>query len=99
MAINPQMLDKGLEFKGRMMTLTVARISQPHLDVLATELEAQMRRSAAFLAGLPLLLELTHEQIELNGVVALLRRHGLFPVAVYRPTRCRRKPRVMQAWV
>ena len=86
MAINPQMLDKGLEFKGRMMTLTVARVSQPHLDILATELESQLRRSGAFLAGMPLLLELANEQIDLNGLVTLFRRHGLAPVAVYRPT-------------
>lgn len=86
MAINPQMLDKGLEFKGRMMTLTVARVSQPHLDILAGELEGQLKRSAAFLMGMPLLLELASELIDLNGLVTLLRRHGLTPVAVYRPT-------------
>jgi septum site-determining protein MinC len=86
MAINPQMLDKGLEFKGRMMTLTVARVTQPHLDILATQLEAQLARSPGFFAGLPLLLELADEQISLGGVIGLLRQHGLTPVAVYRPS-------------
>jgi septum site-determining protein MinC len=86
MAINPQMLDKGLEFKGRMMTLTVARVTQPHLDILANQLESQLSRSPGFFAGLPLLLELADEQISLEGVVSLLRRHGLTPVAVYRPS-------------
>src|SRR5688572_2717296 len=86
MAINPQMLDKGLEFKGRMMTLTVARVSQPHLDILATQLEAQLARSPGFFSGLPLLLELADEQVRLDGVVGLLRKHGLTPVAVYRPS-------------
>lgn len=86
MAINPQMLDKGLEFKGRMMTLTVARITQPHLDILANQLESQLARSPGFFAGLPLLLELADDQVSLEGVVTLLRRHGLTPVAVYRPS-------------
>lgn len=86
MAIHPQTLDKGLEFKGRMMTLTVARVTQPHLDVLAAQLEGQLSRSAGFFAGLPLLLELTDDQIGLDGVVGLLRKHGLMPVAVYRPS-------------
>lgn len=86
MAVNPHMLDQGLEFKGRMMTLTVARVSQPHLDILATELESQLRRSGAFLAGLPLLLELASDEIDLSGLVTLFRRNGLMPVAVYRPT-------------
>jgi septum site-determining protein MinC len=86
MAINPQVLDKGLEFKGRMMTLTVVRVSQPHLDILAGQLEAQLARSPGFFAGLPLLLELADEAISLDGVVALMRRHGLTPVAVYRPS-------------
>ncbi len=86
MAINPKMLDKGLEFKGRMMTLTVARVTQPHLDILATQLEAQLARSPGFFAGLPLLLELADEAIDLAAVVQLLRKHGLTPVGVYRPT-------------
>ncbi|MGH8453651.1 MAG: septum site-determining protein MinC, partial [Nevskiales bacterium] len=86
MAINPQMLDKGLEFKGRMMTLTVARVTQAHLDILATQLEAQLARSPGFFAGLPLLLELADEQISMEGLVGLLRKHGLTPVAVYRPS-------------
>jgi septum site-determining protein MinC len=86
MAVNAQMLDKGLEFKGRMMTLTLARVTQPHLDILATQLDAQLARSPGFFAGLPLLLELADPQVDLNGVVALLRGHGLTPVAVYRPS-------------
>lgn len=86
MAINPKMLDKGLEFKGRMMTLTVARVTQPHLDILATELETQLARAPGFFAGLPLLLELADEAIDLAAVVGLLRKHGLTPVGVYRPT-------------
>lgn len=86
MAINPQMLDKGLEFKGRMMTLTVARVTQPHLDILATQLESQLARSPGFFAGLPLLLELADDAIDLTAVVGLLRKHGLTPVGVYRPT-------------
>jgi septum site-determining protein MinC len=85
MAVNPHMMDKGLEFKGRMMTLTVARVTQPHLDILATQLEAQLARSPGFFAGLPLLLELADDQISLEGVVGLMRKHGLTPVAVYRP--------------
>lgn len=87
MAINPQMLDKGLEFKGRMMTLTVVRVTQVHLDILATQLEAQLARSPGFFSGLPLLLELADEQIAVEGVVDLLRQHGLTPVAVYRPSK------------
>jgi septum site-determining protein MinC len=86
MALNPKMLDKGLEFKGRMMTLTVARVTQPHLDILATQLETQLARAPGFFAGLPLLLELADEAIDLPGVVGLLRKHGLTPVGVYRPT-------------
>ncbi len=91
MAINPQMLDKGLEFKGRMMTLTVVRVSQPHLDILAGQLETQLSRSPGFFAGLPLLLELAGEQVSLDGVVELMRRHGLTPVAVYRPSAAQAK--------
>jgi septum site-determining protein MinC len=86
MALNPKMLDKGLEFKGRMMTLTVARVTQPHLDILATQLETQLARAPGFFAGLPLLLELADEAIDLPAVVGLLRKHGLTPVGVYRPT-------------
>lgn len=86
MAVNSQMLEKGLEFRGRMMTLTVARIAQPHLDVLAHQLEAQLSRAPGFFTGLPLLLDLANDQISVAGVVALLRKHGLAPVAVYRPS-------------
>jgi septum site-determining protein MinC len=81
-----QVLEKGLEFRGRMMTLTVVRIAQPHLDILATQLDAQLARAPGFFAGLPLLLELADEQISVDGVVALLRKQGLTPVAVYRPS-------------
>lgn len=86
MAVNSELLEKGLEFRGRMMTLTVARVTQPHLDILTTQLETQLARSPGFFNGLPLLLELADDQISLEGVVSLLRKHGLTPVAIYRPS-------------
>jgi septum site-determining protein MinC len=77
---------KALEFKGRMMTLTVVRVQQPDLDAIESQLKAQIERAPGFFKGLPLLLELADESVDLNALVALLRRYELTPVALHQPS-------------
>ena len=77
---------KALEFKGRMMTLTVVRVQQGELEAIETQLKAQIERAPSFFKGLPLLLELVDESVDLPSLVSLLRRYELTPVALHQPS-------------
>lgn len=77
---------KALEFKGRMMTLTVLRVGVADPAELETALTTQLARTPEFFRSLPVLIEPDNApDLDLAGLVDLLKRHSLVPVAVYRP--------------
>lgn len=76
-----------LEFKGRMLTLTILRLLNPSVEVLARELDRRVREAPAFFRHLPVLIDVDevassdlHE--DLPGLVELLRTRHLVPVAL-----------------
>lgn len=75
-----------VEFKGRMMTLTVLRVGAVNLDQVDREVAAQLERMPGFFQSMPVLVETTEEALDVGGLTALLRRHGLVPVALYQPS-------------
>lgn len=76
---------QALEFKGRMMTLTVLKVGSSDRDALEAALAAQLERTPDFFRNLPVLIESTVEDLDLGHLVALLRGRDLVPVALYRP--------------
>jgi len=78
-------LRRAVEFKGRMMTLTVLRVGSTDLDQVDREVSAQLERMPGFFQNMPVLIETGEEALDLGGLSALLRRHGLVPVALYEP--------------
>lgn len=80
-----QRAPRGVEFKGRMMTLTVLRVAAADLPQIDQEVAAQLERMPGFFQDMPVLVESEQEALDVPGVADLLRRHGLVPVALYRP--------------
>lgn len=76
---------KALEFKGRMMTLTVLKVGSADTDALETALATQLERTPEFYRSLPVLIESDVDDLDLAHLAALLRRNELIPVALYRP--------------
>jgi septum site-determining protein MinC len=75
-----------LEFKGRMMTLSVLRLLTDDLTAIEVELKRRLARTPDFFQRMPLLLEPAHETVNVEALVALLRKVGLVPVALHRPS-------------
>lgn len=76
-----------LEFKGRMMTLTILRLLNSSVEVLARELDRRVQEAPAFFRHLPVILDVAevassdlHE--DLPGLAELLRTRHLVPVAI-----------------
>lgn len=69
-----------LEFKGRMLSLTRVRVLDPDLKAIEAHLTNFARQMPQAVEGLPLILE-SDVPIELAGVLALMRRLGMQPLA------------------
>lgn len=69
-------------FKGRMMTLTVLEVRHSDLATIADDLAKHLERGREFFRGMPILLSLAVEDVDLPALADLLRGHDLMPVAV-----------------
>lgn len=73
--------NKALEFKGRMLSLTRARILDPDLNAISTQLQEFARQMPQAVKGMPVVLEADREW-PLEGVLAAMRGVGMQPVGV-----------------
>lgn len=76
-----------LEFKGRMLTLTILHLKHSSVEVLARELDRRVQEAPALFRDLPVILEVgdvaesdLHQ--DLPGLAELLRTRGLIPIGV-----------------
>ncbi|WP_006787918.1 septum site-determining protein MinC [Thiorhodospira sibirica] len=80
-----------LEFKGRMITVTVLRVLEPTLSVLARDLDRRLAEAPELLRGLPTLLDLdavsaSLDSLDICGLVRLLLERGITPIGVRSPS-------------
>lgn len=73
-----------LEFKGRMMGISVLRVSSNDLEELAANLDAQVNKGGGLLRELPIVLDLNVQIIDVDGLLALLRKQHLTVLGGYR---------------
>ncbi len=73
--------NKALEFKGRMLSLTRARILDPDLNAISTQLQEFARQMPQAVRGMPVVLE-ADQALPLEGVIAAMRGVGMQPVGV-----------------
>lgn len=76
-----------LELKGRMMTLTVLRLLDPSVEVLARELERRVQEAPDFFRHLPVIIDVeavagSDLYLDLPGLAGLLQAHQLVPVGI-----------------
>ena len=76
-----------LEFKGRMTTLTILRLLQPSVDVLARELDRRVQEAPGLFQGLPVILDVgevasSDLHMDLPGLAAHLRSRNLIPLGL-----------------
>ena len=76
-----------LEFKGRMMTLTILRLLNSSVEVLARELDRRVQEAPGLFRHLPVIIDVgavaasdLHQ--DLPGFAALLRTRGLVPLGI-----------------
>lgn len=74
-----------LEFKGRMMTLSVLRLLTDDLSAIEAELKRRLARTPDFFQRMPLLLEPVGGSTDVPALADMLRGLGLIPVALYQP--------------
>jgi septum site-determining protein MinC len=72
---------KALEFKGRMLSLTRARILDPDLNAISTQLQEFARQMPQAVRGMPVVLE-ADSAVPLEGVIAAMRGVGMQPLGV-----------------
>lgn len=72
---------KALEFKGRMLSLTRARILDPDVAAITTQLQDFARQMPQAVKGMPVLLE-ADIAVDLGGVIAAMREVGMQPLGV-----------------
>lgn len=77
---------RALEFKGRMLTMTVLKVSSADLGQIEEELDARVEAAADFFRDMPVLLDMGVEDMDLVGLLGLLRRRNMIPVALYQPS-------------
>ncbi|MEX1080505.1 MAG: septum site-determining protein MinC [Halofilum sp. (in: g-proteobacteria)] len=76
-----------LEFKGRMTTLTILRLLEPSVEVLARELDRHVQQAPGLFQGLPVILDVgevasSDLHMDLPGLAAHLRSRHLIPIGV-----------------
>ncbi|MFP5304621.1 MAG: septum site-determining protein MinC, partial [Gammaproteobacteria bacterium] len=72
---------KALEFKGRMLSLTRARILDPDVQAIASQLEDFARQMPQAVKGMPVILE-AESALDLGAVLAAMRGVGMQPLGV-----------------
>ncbi|WP_370305401.1 septum site-determining protein MinC [Sinimarinibacterium flocculans] len=73
--------NKALEFKGRMLSLTRARILDPDPNAISTQLQEFARQMPQAVRGMPVMLE-ADRAVPIEGVIAAMREVGMQPVGV-----------------
>jgi septum site-determining protein MinC len=76
-----------LEFKGRMMTLTILRVLNSSVEVLGRELDRRLKEAPALFRHLPVIVDVSEVAssdlyLDLPGFIALLRARDLVPVGI-----------------
>src|SRR5690606_22435165 len=76
-----------LEFKGRMMTLTILRLLNSSVEQLAREVDRRVKEAPALFKNLPVIVDVgevagTELHADLPGFVELLRTRGLVPLGI-----------------
>ncbi|MFA5940729.1 MAG: septum site-determining protein MinC [Sinimarinibacterium sp.] len=72
---------KALEFKGRMLSLTRARILDPDVTAITSQLRDFARQMPQAVKGMPVILE-ADSAFEIGAVIAAMREVGMQPVGV-----------------
>ncbi|MEQ1440017.1 septum site-determining protein MinC [Fontimonas sp. SYSU GA230001] len=72
---------KALEFKGRMLSLTRARILDPDVSAISAQLRDFARQMPQAVKGMPVILE-ADSAFEVGAVIAAMREVGMQPVGV-----------------
>ncbi len=73
-----------LEFKGRMLSLSILRIASKDLDGLATALDAQLSKARGLLEQMPVVLDFAVNEIDVDSLLGILRERGLTVLAAFR---------------
>lgn len=76
-----------LEFKGRMMTLTILRLLRPSVEMLARELDRRVQEAPGLFQGLPVILDVgevvsSDLHMDLPGLAAHMRSRHLTPLGI-----------------
>src|SRR3546814_16515811 len=72
---------QALEFKGRMLSLTRARVVDPDLAAITAQLHDFARQTPPAVQGMPIVLE-ADVDVDLGGVLAARRAGGMQPPGV-----------------
>lgn len=81
----PVTVARALEFKGRMLTMTVLKISSADMGQIEQELATRVASAPDFFRGMPVLLDIGVDSLDMAGLLSLLRRSEMIPVALYQP--------------
>jgi septum site-determining protein MinC len=73
-----------LEFKGRMMGISVLRVSSNDIDEIAAHLDQQVNKGGGLLRELPIVLDIDVQIIDLDALLGLLRKQHLSVLGMYR---------------
>lgn len=73
-----------LEFKGRMLGISVLRVSSNDLDEIAASLDQQVNKGGGLLRELPVVLDIDVQIIDVEGLLAVLRKQHVTVLGAYR---------------
>ncbi|MGH8530548.1 MAG: septum site-determining protein MinC [Nevskiales bacterium] len=77
---------RAVEFKGRMLTVSVLRVQSGDLGAIESELQRKLEQAGSFLREMPIVIEPLAPDLDLRALHALLRARGLMPVALLQAT-------------
>lgn len=66
--------------------MTVLKVGSADMGQIEQELAARVESAPAFFQDMPVLLDIGVDQLDLAGLLMLLRRHDMVPVALYQPS-------------
>ncbi len=73
---------RAVEFKGRMLTVSVLRVQSGDLSAIEAELQRKLEQGGQFLREMPIVIEPLTPELDLQALHTLLRARGLMPVAL-----------------
>lgn len=82
---NSSASNEAVEFKGRMLTLSVLKLNSADISEVESVLVSKVQRAADFFRNMPVLLDVATDNVSLSALVPILRGNGLVPVAVFQP--------------